>query len=71
MALVAEAAGNLGPAVRWARAATSRDTRDWAAWYVAARIERKAGNLRDAREAFRKAKALNVRSPLFASAGLP
>ncbi|MDX6476066.1 MAG: hypothetical protein QOH95_1577 [Gaiellaceae bacterium] len=66
LALVAETRGELGSARRWIHAATKRDATDWAVWFVAARIEREAGHPAEARAAFLKARALNIRSPVFA-----
>jgi tetratricopeptide (TPR) repeat protein len=67
MALVAEARGDLGSAVRWIHAATRRNEDDWATWYVASRLERRAGNVAAARRDYARAKSLNIRSPLFAT----
>lgn len=71
LALVAEARRDLPSAVGWIRRATERDTKNWATWYVASRIEREAGNRAAAGEDYRRARSLNVRSPLFARQGNP
>jgi len=69
LALVAEARGDLTAAHRWIHAATTRDTTDWAVWYIAARIEREARHPAAARAAYLKSESLNIRSPVFAGAG--
>lgn len=67
LALVEESAGDLRSAERRIHQALDRDTRDWATWYVAARIEREAGDAAGAAHAYARARSLNPRSPVFAA----
>jgi hypothetical protein len=71
LALLAEARRALPEAVRWIRKAESRDEKNWATWFVAARIEREAGNAAIAAADYRRARSLNIRSPLFGAGGTP
>lgn len=66
IALVLEARGDYAGAASWVRRAVEKDEKNWATWYVASRIERQAGNRAAAAAAYRRARSLNVRSPLFA-----
>jgi O-antigen ligase len=65
MALIEERAGNLRRANRHIRGALERDSREWSTWLVAARIQTKAGLVRQGRRSLRRAKALNPTSQLF------
>lgn len=67
LALVREQAGDLGDARLEVRRAIERDPSDWRLWLTSARIDTKAGAVRQARQSLDRAKALNPRSPLFAS----
>ena len=66
LALIEEQAGNLGRANRHIKDALERDSRDWATWLVAARIQTKAGSIRAGRRSLRRSEALNPTSELFA-----
>jgi hypothetical protein len=67
LALVYEAAGDLGRARAKIRQALRRDAYDWHLWLIAARIETKSGALASARLSLHRAASLNPRSPLFGS----
>jgi hypothetical protein len=64
-ALVLEEAGALGPAAAAARAATARESTNWRTWVVLSRIEARRARAIPALLAYRKARSLNPRSPLF------
>jgi O-antigen ligase len=66
LALVEERAGNLTAAREAIDEAIDRAPDDWSLWYVASRIERKAGDVEAALEAYLRARALNPRAPIFA-----
>ncbi|WP_040598428.1 O-antigen ligase family protein [Patulibacter medicamentivorans] len=63
-ALVAERSGDLSAAARAAADATRIEPRNWRPWIVLARIEVARGRPRAAVAAYRRARALNPRSPL-------
>ncbi len=65
LALIEEQANDLGQANRYVKDALQRDRRDWSIWLVAARIQTKAGLIRQGRRSLRRAEALNVKSQLF------
>ena len=65
LALIEEQAGNLARANRHIKDALERDSRDWSTWLVAARIQTKAGSIREGRRSLRRAEALNPTSQLF------
>ncbi len=65
-ALLLEQQGNLAAAAREARAATTRGSADWRNWTTLSRIEAKRGNAAASVAAYRRARALNPRSLLFA-----
>jgi hypothetical protein len=65
LALVAEQAGQLRPAHTWIQKAIDRDGRNWRLWLIAARLEVKLGDVRQAAESLRRAAALDPRSALF------
>ena len=65
-ALLFERLGNLAAAAREARAATTRGSDDWRNWTTLSRIEAKRGNAAASVAAYRRARALNPRSLLFA-----
>jgi hypothetical protein len=67
LALVTESEGRLTEARRWIQDAIRRDHEDWRSWYVAARIERELGLAAQAAQSYARARALNPRSPIFAS----
>lgn len=71
LALVDEAAGDLESALHWIHSAAAHDTDNWSTWYVASRIEREAGHAGIAAADWRRAKSLDVRSPIFARQGVP
>lgn len=65
LALIEEQANDLGQANRYIKDALKRDRRDWSIWLVAARIQTKAGLIRQGRRSLRRAEALNTKSTLF------
>jgi len=65
LALIREQANDLGQANRYVKSAIKRDSRDWSIWLVAARIQTKAGLIRQGRRSLRRAEALNTKSTLF------
>jgi O-antigen ligase len=65
LALVEEQAGDLRQANRYVKDAIERDRSDWGTWLVAARIQTKAGLIRQARHSLDQAMAHNRKSPLF------
>jgi hypothetical protein len=67
LALVQEQLGRLGAARGWIIKAIDRNPSDWRLWLVSARIDTKADDIPGARQSLRRAKALNSRSPLFAT----
>lgn len=64
-ALVLEEQGELALAAAAARAATERESTDWRPWQVLSRIEAERGRAAAAVSAYRRARALDPRSPLF------
>ena len=67
MAQVLEAQRRLGAAVASARRATADESDNWTNWLVLSRIEAEAGHARAAVSAYRRARSLNPRSPVFAT----
>jgi O-antigen ligase len=65
LALIEEQADNLGRANSYIKDALERDSLDWGAWLVAARIQTKAGLIGQGRRSLRRAEALNPTSQLF------
>ncbi len=70
-ALVLEREGDFEGAVRAARQASAREVTNWRNWFVLSRLEARAGDATAALHAYRVARSLNPRSPLFDSAGGP
>ena len=66
-ALVLEAQGNLDAAAAAARDATSEESTNWRTWLTLSRIEAERGSAQAAVDAYRTARSLNPRSPLFAA----
>jgi tetratricopeptide (TPR) repeat protein len=66
LAVVEERAGNLPAAREAIGEAIDRAPDDWSLWYVASRIERKAGERDAAVEAYYRARSLNPRASVFA-----
>lgn len=64
-ALVLELQGELGAAITAAREATDAEPTNWRTWLVLSRLEAQAGNTRGSVAAYREARSLNPRSPLF------
>jgi O-antigen ligase len=64
-ALLLEGSGMLGAAAAEARAATERESTNWRTWLVLSRIEARRGRAEAAIAAYRRARSLNPRSPLF------
>jgi O-Antigen ligase len=65
-ALVLERAGDLPAAATAARQATEEEPTNWRTWVVLSRIEAFRGDAGAAVRAYREARSLNPRSPLFA-----
>jgi tetratricopeptide (TPR) repeat protein len=65
LALIEEQADDLGRANSYIKDALERDSLDWGAWLVAARIQTKAGLIGQGRRSLRRAEALNPKSQLF------
>ena len=64
-ALVEEQVRNFGAARRYVDKAIERAPEDWSLWYVASRIEQRAGNIPQAGEDYERARSLNPRAVLF------
>jgi Tfp pilus assembly protein PilF len=62
LALIEERARNLSRARRHIQDALERDSREWSTWLVAARIQTKAGFIREGRRSLRHAEQLNPTS---------
>lgn len=62
---VLEAEGDLSGAAAAARAAVTDESTNWSDWLVLARIDAEAGNVPASVAAYRRARALNPRSPIF------
>ena len=69
IALIHEELSELPAAATAIDRAIARSRRDWRLWLVAARIQTKLGDVREAERSLRRAASLNPRSPLFE--GLP
>jgi len=67
LALLEEQAGDLRAARARIGDALDHDPSDWRIWLVSARIDVKAGFIGEARKSLARARALNPRSPLFAT----
>jgi hypothetical protein len=65
VALVLELDGRYGAAVPYARQATLVDPHDWQPWLIRSRIEAEAGHAALSVAAYRTARSLNPRSPVF------
>jgi O-antigen ligase len=65
-ALVLERQGRFPAAVAAARRATEEASTNWQTWATLSRLEAESGDAKAAAAAYRKAKMLNPRSPLFA-----
>jgi hypothetical protein len=65
-ALVLELMKDYDAAAAQARSATQAESTNWRTWLVLSRIEAEAGNPRAAVGAYKQARSLNPRSPLFA-----
>ena len=66
-ALVLERAGNFNAAAVKARKAAAAASTDWSTWLVLSRIEAERGNARGAVTAYRHARSLDPRDPIFKS----
>jgi tetratricopeptide (TPR) repeat protein len=64
-ALLLEEMGDLAGAAEAARGAAERESTNWRPWLVLSRIEARSGNAGAAVSAYRRARSLNPRSPLF------
>jgi cytochrome c-type biogenesis protein CcmH/NrfG len=64
-ALVLERGGELDAAATQARAATEDEPTNWRTWLVLSRIEAERGDAPASVDAYREARDLNPRSPLF------
>jgi hypothetical protein len=67
LALVLEQRGDFPAAAAAVARATAAEPENWSDWLVRARIDAEAGDARGALIAYRRARLLNPRSPLFAS----
>jgi Tfp pilus assembly protein PilF len=67
LALVLEQDGDLDAARGQIQSAVERDPEDWRLWLVKSRLETKAGAPAVAAASYSRARALNPRSPLFAT----
>jgi Flp pilus assembly protein TadD len=65
---VLELQGRIGPALAAARRATGDEPLNWDNWLVRSRLEAEAGHAQAAIAAYRRARALNPQSPVFAGA---
>jgi hypothetical protein len=66
-ALVLELQGDFGAAAASARDASAAASHDWRTWLVLSRTEAEAGDAAASVAAYRRARSLNPRSPLFAA----
>jgi O-antigen ligase len=66
LALVLELQGDVRDALIAARRATSDEPANWSAWLLRSRLDAEAGRARASLAAYRRARSLNPRSPLFA-----
>ncbi len=64
-ALILERAGNLDEAVVAARQATDDEAANWRNWLILSRLEARVGNVNPSIAAYRHARRLNPRSPIF------
>jgi len=64
-ALILESEGELAAAVAAASAATERESTNWRTWLVLSRLQAERGRAAAAVVAYRRARSLNPRSPLF------
>jgi hypothetical protein len=64
-ALVLESAGEIDAAAVAAREAAREEPANWRNWVVLSRLEARLGNTDEAVDAYREARSLNPRSPLF------
>jgi Flp pilus assembly protein TadD len=64
-AVVLEARGDVANAVVAARDATEAESTNWRTWLVLSRLEAQTGNFDGSVAAYREARSLNPRSPLF------
>jgi Flp pilus assembly protein TadD len=64
-ALVLELLGDLDAAAAAGREATEAEATNWRTWQVLSRLEAKRGDVGASIAAYRRARALNPRSPLF------
>lgn len=65
LALVQELRGDFRGALTAARRAVGDEPLNWSAWLIVSRLEAEAGNAQSSLAAFRHARLLNPRSPLF------
>ncbi|MGA2928404.1 MAG: tetratricopeptide repeat protein, partial [Solirubrobacteraceae bacterium] len=65
LALVLEAQGDFRDAVLAARRATLDEPANWSVWLVRSRLEAETGHPAASLSAYRRARSLNPRSPLF------
>ena len=68
LALVDELQGRIAPALIAARRAAVDEPQNWSTWLIVSRLEAEAGHPVASLQAFRIARSLNPRSPLFANA---
>ena len=65
-ALVLELQNKLAAAIAAEREATRAESTNWRTWFVLSRLEAEKGNAGAAVAAYKRARALNPRSPIFA-----
>jgi O-antigen ligase/polysaccharide polymerase Wzy-like membrane protein len=65
IALDLEIEGQLGPAIAAARHGIANEPLNWSSWLVLSRLEAESGNPAAAVSAYRQARSLNPKSPLF------
>jgi O-Antigen ligase len=65
IALVLEAQGSRGAALMHARQAVNDEPANWSSWLVLSRLEAETGRAAGALHAYRQARSLNPRSPVF------
>jgi predicted Zn-dependent protease len=65
LALVLELQHNYAAALVAAHQATREESQNWSGWLVVSRIEAESGQVKASVVAYRRARSLNPRSPLF------
>jgi hypothetical protein len=68
LALVNELQGGIGPALAAAHRAAADEPQNWSTWLIVSRLQAEAGHPTASLQAYRIARSLNPRSPLFVNA---